>query len=103
MIIWAAIIVVATLAAVTSGKIPPVLALAGGLALAGLTRLAPAEVLFSGLSNTGVITVGGMLVIAKGVVHTGIVTRLMARALASVSTARQALRRLIGPIGVMSA
>ena len=103
MIIWAAIIVVATLAAMTSGKIPPVLALAAGLALAGLTRVAPAEVLFSGLSNTGVITVGGMLVIAKGVVHTGIVTRLMARLLATVSTARQALRRLIGPIGVMSA
>ena len=79
MIIWAAIIVVATLAAMTSGKIPPVLALAAGLALAGLTRVAPAEVLFSGLSNAGVITVGGMLVIAKGVVHTGIVTRLMAR------------------------
>ncbi len=64
----AAVIVIATLLAMTSGKVPPVLALATGLAVAGLTRVTPTRDLFAGLSNGGVITVAAMLVIAKGIV-----------------------------------
>src|SRR5215472_9891194 len=87
----------------TSGKVPPVLALATGLAIGGIFRLAPVPALLSGLSNEGVVTVGGMLVIAKGVVQTGIVARATSRLLASVTTAGQALSRLIVPVGVASA
>jgi hypothetical protein len=73
--VLAAIVVVGTLTAMASGKVPPVLALAAGLVIGGILGLAPVSALFSGLSNEGVITVGAMLVIAKGVVQTGIVAR----------------------------
>ena len=99
----AAVVVVATLVAMTSGKMPPVLALAAGLSVAGLLRLAPPAALFSGLSNEGVITVAGMLVVAKGVVKTGVIARVTWGLLASVTTAAQALKRLIVPVGVASA
>ena len=103
MIYLAAVIVIGTLVAMASGKVPPVLALGTGLALAGLTRVTPARDLFSGLSNGGVITVAAMLVVAKGIVQTGIVTRITWRLLSTVTTARQSLRRLIVPVGVASA
>ena len=57
MEVLAAVVVVATLAAMASGKVPAVLALATGLAVGGILRLAPASALFAGLSNGGVITV----------------------------------------------
>src|SRR5215470_9097041 len=99
----AAAVVVATLAAMASGKVPAVLALATGLAVGGILKLAPVSALFAGLSNGGVITVAGVLVIAKGVVKTGIIARVTWRLLATVTTAAQALRRLIVPVGVASA
>lgn len=99
----AAIIVIATLVMMGSGRVPPVLALTSGLVMAGLTGLAPVSDLTSGLANAGVITVAAMLVIAKGIVKTGAVSRTTWRLLASVSTAREALRRLVVPIGVLSA
>lgn len=101
--VLAAVVVVATLTAMTSGRVPPVLALATGLAIGGIFRLAPVSALLSGLSNEGVVTVGGMLVIAKGVVQTGIVARATARLLARVTTVGEALSRLIVPVGVASA
>src|SRR5205085_1881751 len=94
-------VVVATLAAMVSGKVPAVLALATGLAVGGILKLAPVPALFAGLSNGGVITVAGVLVIAKGVVKT--IARATWRLLATVTTAAQALRRLIVPVGVASA
>src|SRR5262245_46124209 len=103
MTVVAAIVVVATLVAMASGKVPAVLALAAGLAVGGLLRLAPVSALFSGLSNEGVITVAGMLVVAKGVVKTGVIARVTWRLLATVTTAGQAFSRLIVPIGVASA
>ena len=102
MIYLAAFIVVATLVAMASGKVPAILALATGLAVAGLTGVATPTELFAGLSNGGVITVAAMLVIAKGIVQTGIVTRVTWSLLSTVSTARQALRRLMFPVGVGS-
>ena len=99
----AALLVVATLVAMASGKVPPVLALGSCLAVAGILRITPPAELFSGLSNSGVITVAGMLVIAKGVVRTGIIARLTWRLLAGVATATQAFLRLVAPIGVLSA
>lgn len=99
----AAVIVIATLVAMTSGKVPPVLALGTGLALAGLTKVASVSTLFAGLSNGGVITVAGMLVIAKGIVKTGVIARVTWRLLATVESAQQAVRRLIVPVGVASA
>jgi di/tricarboxylate transporter len=101
--VLAAIVVVGTLIAMTSGKVPPVLALATGLVVGGILRLAPVPALLSGLSNEGVVTVGGMLVIAKGVVQTGVVARATSRLLASVTSAGQALSRMIVPVGVASA
>lgn len=103
MIYLAAVIVVGTLVAMASGKVPTVLALGTGLAIAGITRVASPSAIFSGLSNGGVITVGAMLVIAKGIMATGVITRVTWRLLSMVSTARQALRRLALPIGVASA
>jgi di/tricarboxylate transporter len=103
MEIMAAVVVVATLAVMASGKVPAVLALATGLAVGGILKLAPVSALFAGLSNGGVITVAGMLVIAKGVVKTGVIARATWRLLATVTTAAQALRRLIVPVGVASA
>ena len=103
MEIIAAVVVVATLAAMASGKVPAVLALATGLAVGGILQLAPVSALFAGLSNGGVITVAGMLVVAKGVVKTGVIARATWRLLATVTTAAQAMRRLIVPVGVASA
>lgn len=103
MTVLAAVVVVATLAAMTSGKVPAVLALAAGVSAGGILGLAPVSALFAGLANQGVITVAGMLVIAKGVVQTGVVARVTWRLLAAVTEARQALRRMIVPVGVASA
>jgi di/tricarboxylate transporter len=103
MEIVAAVVILATLAAMASGKVPAVLALATGLAVAGVLGLAPVSALFAGLSNGGVITVACMLVIAKGVVKTGAIARVTWLLLAKVTSAAQALRRLIVPVGVASA
>lgn len=103
MIVLGAVIVVLTLVAMASGKVPPVLALGTGLAVAGLSGVTPTSDLFAGLSNGGVITVAAMLVIAKGIVATGVVTRVTWRLLSSVTTAGEALRRLMVPIGMGSA
>ena len=97
MMIFAAVLVIATLVAMASGRVPPVLALGCAIAIAALTGVAPVDELFSGLSNGGVITVAGMLVIAQGVIFTGVVSRITWRLLSSVTTAQQALRRLIAP------
>jgi hypothetical protein len=84
-----------------SGKVPAVLALATGLAVAGVLGLAPVCALFAGLSNAGLITVAGMLLIAKGVVKTGAIARVTWRLVATVTSAAQALRRLIVASGLM--
>jgi di/tricarboxylate transporter len=102
MIYLAAVIVIGTLVAMASGKVPPVLALGSGLAVAGVTRVASPGDLFAGLSNGGVITVAAMLVIAKGIMQTGIVTRATWWLLSTVTSARQALRRLLVPVGIAS-
>jgi di/tricarboxylate transporter len=103
VIYLAAAIVVGTLIAMASGKIPPVLALASGLAIAGVTGVTTTSALFGGLSNGGVVTVAAMLVIAKGVIHTGVVSRVTWKLLSTVTTASQTLRRLIVPVGIASA
>lgn len=103
MIYAAAALVVATLIAMASGRVDPVLALLTALIVAGITGMAPANDLAAGLSNAGVITVAAMLVIAKGVVQTGVVSRATWALLSSTRTARQAFRRLAAPIGVASA
>jgi di/tricarboxylate transporter len=98
-----ALIVVATLIMMASGRIPAILALATGLCVAGLTGIAETSDIFGGLSNGGVITVGAMLVIAKGVVATGIVSRVTWRLLAKVRSAQEAIARLMVPMGLGSA
>ena len=103
MIYFAALLVIVTLVAMASGKVPAVLALGCALAVAGLTGLATPAELFAGLSNGGVITVAAMLVIAKGVIHTGVVSRVTWRLLSGVTTSQQALRKIIVPVGVLSA
>lgn len=103
MALVAAVIVILTLMAMTTGRTPAVLALICALVAAGLIGIATPAELFAGLSNSGVITVAAMLVIAKGVLHTGVVSRVMYRLLNGVRTSSQALRRLIPPVGVVSA
>ncbi|HPE11611.1 MAG: SLC13 family permease [Actinobacteria bacterium] len=103
MIYVAAAIVILTLVAMASGKVPPVLALAAAISVAAILGIAEPSQLFAGLSNGGVITVAAMLVIAKGVIHTGVVTRVAWRLLSSVTTASQTLGRLILPVGAASA
>lgn len=99
----AAVIVVLTLIVMTTGRVPAVLALICALVAAGLLGIASPAELFGGLSNAGVITIAAMLVIAKGVLHTGVVSRVTYRLLTGVRTPGQALRRLIPPVGFVSA
>ncbi len=103
MMVFAALLVVATLIAMASGRVPPVMALGSAIAVAAITGLAPVNELFAGLSNGGVITVAGMLVIAQGVIYTGVVSRITWRILSGVTTAQQTLAKLIAPVGVLSA
>ena len=103
MAIVAAVIVIVTLVAMTTGRVPAVLALICALVVAGLIKIATPAELFAGLSNAGVITIAAMLVIAKGVLQTGVVSRVTYRLLAGVTTPGQALRRLIPPVGFVSA
>lgn len=103
MEIAAAVIVGVTLLVMTTGRAPAVLALICALVAAGLAGIATPAELFAGLSNGGVITIAAMLVIAKGVLHTGVVSRVTYRLLAGVDSASQALRRLIPPVGLVSA
>lgn len=103
MALVAAVIVVVTLAVMTTGRLPAVLALTCALVVAGLLGIATPAELFAGLSNGGVITVAAMLVIAKGVLRTGVVSRVTHRLLSGVRTSGQALGRLIPPVGFMSA
>lgn len=103
MAIVAAVIVIATLIAMTTGRTPAVLALICALVAAGLLGIATPSELFSGLSNGGVITIAAMLVIAKGVMHTGVISRVTYRLLAGVESTGQALRKLIPPVGFVSA
>ncbi|MGB4912761.1 MAG: SLC13 family permease [Candidatus Dechloromonas phosphoritropha] len=102
MIYFAALVVLATLIAMASGRVPAVLALATAICVAGITGLAPVPALFAGLGNGGIITVAAMLVIAKGIVHTGAVSRVTWALLSTVTSAQHALRRLALPIGVGS-
>lgn len=102
MIYLAALVVLATLVAMASGRVPAVLALASAICIAGVTGLAPVPALLAGLSNGGIITVAAMLVIAKGIVHTGAVSRVTWALLSSVTSAQQAVRRLALPIGTGS-
>jgi Na+/H+ antiporter NhaD/arsenite permease-like protein len=103
MALTAAVIIVVTLVVMTTGRTPAVLALICALVAAGLLGIATPNELFAGLSNGGVVTIAAMLVIAKGVLHTGVVSRVTFRLLSGVSTAGQALRRLIPPVGFVSA
>ena len=103
MAIVAAVIVIATLIMMTTGRAPAALALICALVVAGLIGIATPAELFAGLSNGGVITIAAMLVIAKGVLHTGVVSRVTYRLLSGVTTSGQALRRLIPPVGFASA
>lgn len=103
MALAAAIIVIATLIAMTTGRAPAVLALICALVTAGVLGIATPAELFSGLSNGGVITIAAMLVIAKGVMHTGVISRITHRLLDGVETSGQVLRRLIPPVGFVSA
>lgn len=102
MAILTGVIVVATLIAMTSGRVPPVLALIIALLVAGVAGIATPTELFSGLSNGGVITIAAMLVIAKGVLATGVVSRVTFRLLSGVTTPGQTLRRIVPPIGIIS-
>jgi hypothetical protein len=102
MIYVAAVLVVAVLVVMASGRADPLLALLIALILAAILGIAPVSQLAAGLSNAGVITIAGMLVIARGIVQTGVVTRVTWVLLASTRTAQQVLRRLALPIGVAS-
>jgi di/tricarboxylate transporter len=98
----AAVLVVATLVAMASGKFDPVLSLMVALIVAGILGIAPPDRLLAGLSNAGVVTVAAMLVIARGIVQTGIVSRVTWGLLAATESAQQALRRLLLPVGIAS-
>src|SRR5690349_15241994 len=98
MIYVAAVLVIAALLAMASGRVDPLLSLLVVLILAGILGIASAEQLAAGLGNPGVITVASMLVIAKGIVQTGVVSRATWALLASTATAQQVFRRLSAPI-----
>lgn len=99
----AAIIVLVALVLIVSGRAPAVLVLFSALLVAAVIGIATPDELFAGFSNAGVITIAAMLVIAKGVFGTGVISRLTHRLLSGVNSATQALRRLIPPVGLLSA
>lgn len=103
MPVVAALLVLVTLAVIVSGRAPAVLALICALLVAAFIGIATPSELFAGLSNSGVITIAAMLVIAKGVFYTGVVSRVTFRLLHGVTSIRQALARLMPPVGIMSA
>ncbi len=103
MPIVAALIVLITLAVIVSGRAPAVLALICALLVAAFIGIATPAELFAGVSNGGVITIAAMLVIAKGVFYTGVVSRVTFRLLHGVTSIRQALGRLMPPVGILSA
>ena len=98
----ASLLILGCLIALASGRVPPVLAFAATLTLAGVLGVSPSSELLSGLSSTGVVTVAAMLVVAAGVVHTGIVSRATRRILGSASNLQQSLIRLLFPVGLAS-
>ncbi|MBD0022303.1 hypothetical protein GII33_02505 [Gordonia pseudamarae] len=102
MAIVAAVLLIATLVVMTSGRVPAVLALIVALMLAGVIGIATPAQLLGGLSNSGVVTIAAMLVIAKGVLSTGVVSRVTFRLLSEVSSPTRMLVRLIPPVGVIS-
>ena len=102
MAIVAAVLVVVTLVAMTSGRVPAVLALIVALLVAGVIGIATPAQLFAGLSNSGVITIAAMLVIAKGVLSTGVVSRVTFKLLSTVTSPTRMLVRLIPPVGLIS-
>lgn len=103
MPVAAAIIVLVALVLIVSGRAPAVLVLFSALLVAAVLGIATPDELFAGLSNAGVITIAAMLVIAKGVFGTGVISRVTYRLLDGVGSASQALRRLIPPVGLLSA
>ena len=103
MPVAAAIIVLVALVLIVSGRAPAVLVLFSALLVAAALGIASPDELFAGLSNAGVITIAAMLVIAKGVFGTGVISRVTYRLLDGVGSASQALRRLIPPVGLLSA
>lgn len=103
MPVAAAIIVLVALVLIVSGRAPAVLVLFSALLVAAVLGIATPDELFAGLSNAGVITIAAMLVIAKGVFGTGVISRVTYRLLDGVGSASQALRRLLPPVGLLSA
>lgn len=103
MPVVAAIIVLVALVLIVSGRAPAVLVLFSALLVAAAIGIATPDELFAGLSNAGVITIAAMLVIAKGVFSTGVISRVTYRLLSGVNSGSQALRRLIPPVGMLSA
>ena len=98
-----AIIVLVALVLIVSGRVPAILVLLCALLVAAFAGIATPDELFAGLSNAGVITIAAMLVIAKGVFGTGVVSRVTYRLLSGVTSVGQTLRRLIPPVGLLSA
>lgn len=98
-----AIIVSGALVLIVSGRVPAVLVLLCALLVAAFAGIATPDELIAGLSNAGVITIAAMLVIAKGVFGTGVVSRVTYRLLSGVTSVSQTLRRLIPPVGLLSA
>ncbi len=98
-----AIIVLVALVLIVSGRVPAILVLLCALLVAAFAGIATPDELFAGLSNAGVITIAAMLVIAKGVLGTGVVSRVTYRLLSGVTSVGQTLRRLIPPVGLLSA
>lgn len=103
MALIGALIVLVALVLIVSGRAPAVLVLLCSLLVAAFAGIATPDELFAGLSNAGVITIAAMLVIAKGVFGTGVVSRLTYRLLSGATSVGQTLRRLIPPVGVLSA
>lgn len=103
MPVAAAIIVLVALILIVSVRAPAVLVLFSALLVAAVLGIATPDELFAGLSNAGVITIAAMLVIAKGVFGTGVISRVTYRLLDGAGSASQALRRLIPPVGLLSA
>jgi len=96
------VLILASLVLMVSGRVPPVLVLAGALTIAGMLGLATSAELLSGLSSSAVVTIAGMLIVAQGLASTGVVSRFMSLLLKGADSVRSSLARLLPPVGLAS-
>jgi di/tricarboxylate transporter len=101
---WLTLAVVAVvLGVLATSRVPPDVALFGGLAVLLLAGVMDTDEALAGFGNEGVITIALLFVVGAGVVETGAVTWVADRLFGRPASALVALVRMMIPTAVLSA